>query len=161
MFRLLDKYPDKWYTNFPVLFRQLRNLKVQIRAGSRLYLSGPGQPSKRWNCPRQAASPTTTWKAAIEGTPTRILAGDGKLFVVTSAGRIYAFGEQAPATPAPWTPPSGEAGTRGGRAGRTGRGRVASIRRESVRTATACCWGPVRVGWPRNCCGNPTPRDRH
>lgn len=68
-------------------------LNFHIKAGPRIYVGGPGiiqaldvsSPGK----------PSVSWQSRIQGTPSRMLAADNKLFVVTREGRIYAFGGQA------------------------------------------------------------------
>jgi len=62
-----------------------------VKVGSRLFAGGNGVVSAirvRGN------SPEVVWSAAIEGTASRLIAADERLFVVTLEGRIYAFGEQ-------------------------------------------------------------------
>ncbi len=66
-------------------------LKVHIKAGSRLY-GGTNGVVAAVDIPEQGGSPKVSWQADIEGTPSRMLAADGKLFVVTREGSIYAFG---------------------------------------------------------------------
>ena len=41
------------------------------------------------------AKPTVTWTADIEGTPSRLIAADGKLFVATREGQLHCFGATA------------------------------------------------------------------
>ncbi len=53
------------------------------------------------------ATPEVVWRAEIAGTPNRILAAEGKLFVVTRESVIYAFGEAREATPTRYVAPSG------------------------------------------------------
>ena len=66
------------------------DLKVHIKAGSRLYAGGPGVVAAV-----DVPDPRVSWQAEIEGTPSSMLAGDGKLFVVTKEGSIYCFGAEA------------------------------------------------------------------
>jgi outer membrane protein assembly factor BamB len=65
--------------------------RVFLKAGSRLILGGTGVvaavPTPPDHTPIQAA-----WKGTFEGEPWTMLAADGRLFVVTTAGRIYCFG---------------------------------------------------------------------
>ncbi|NQT54236.1 PQQ-binding-like beta-propeller repeat protein, partial [bacterium] len=42
--------------------------------------------------PRPGGRPKVSWQAKLPGTPSRMLAADGKLFVVTAAGRLCCFG---------------------------------------------------------------------
>ncbi len=62
-----------------------------LKAGSRFYLGGDGQVTAIEANPGDKAA-KTVWQGTIEGTPWTMLAADGKLFVVTMAGRIYCFG---------------------------------------------------------------------
>ncbi len=66
-------------------------LKVHIKAGSRLYCGAAGVVAAV-DIPDSSGKPHISWQAEIEGTPSRMLAADGKLFVVTQQGAIYAFG---------------------------------------------------------------------
>ena len=82
----------QWKT---VTFNQIWSLasefEVHIKSGPRLYGGADGVVAAV-DVPDQGGSPKVSWKADIEGTPSRMLAADGKLFVVTSEGSIYAFG---------------------------------------------------------------------
>ncbi|NQU23434.1 MAG: PQQ-binding-like beta-propeller repeat protein [Candidatus Nealsonbacteria bacterium] len=88
-----DQYPDKWHGAFAELWRTKSKLKVHIKAGSRLYAGGPGV-IEAIEIPKESSEAKVSWRATIEGTPSRMLAADGKLFVVTLQGRVYAFGER-------------------------------------------------------------------
>ncbi|MDD4872599.1 MAG: PQQ-binding-like beta-propeller repeat protein [Kiritimatiellae bacterium] len=66
-------------------------LKVHIKAGSRLY-AGASNIVATVDIPTEGRQPGITWHAAIKGTPTRMLAADDRLFVVTEEGSIYCFG---------------------------------------------------------------------
>ena len=66
-------------------------LKVHIKAGSRLYAAGDGAVAAI-DIPKQGGKPAVSWQSEIEGTPSRMLAADGKLFVVTNEGTISCFG---------------------------------------------------------------------
>ena len=90
-----DEYPDKWVATFPELWRMPSVSKVHIKAGSRLYTGGHGVV-EAIDIPQQSDEPKVSWRADIEGTPYRMLAADGKLFVVTLEGRVYAFGAKDP-----------------------------------------------------------------
>jgi len=63
-----------------------------IQAGSHLYAGGDGVVSAV-SIPGWFQDAEVTWQAKIEGKADRLVAADEKLFVVTDAGRIYAFGE--------------------------------------------------------------------
>ena len=67
------------------------DLKVQIKAGSRLYAGAPGKLAAV-QIPTNGQEPRIVWQAEIEGTPHRMIAADGKLFVVTQEGSLYCFG---------------------------------------------------------------------
>lgn len=90
-YRKEDKFPDKWRTTFPELWRGESKLKLHIKAGRRLYVGGAGVVAAM-ELPDGTGGSKISWRAQIEGTPHRMLAADGKLFVVTLQGRIYAFG---------------------------------------------------------------------
>ena len=67
------------------------NLKVHIKAGPRLYAGSPGVVAAV-DIPAPGRQPRVAWQARIEGTPTRMLAADGKLLVVTAEGPLFCFG---------------------------------------------------------------------
>ncbi|MFC1597275.1 PQQ-binding-like beta-propeller repeat protein [Planctomycetota bacterium] len=90
-FRRNDQYPDKMRATFPELWKLASKSKVHIKAGDRLYCSRVGLV-EAVDVPKDGAKPKVAWQTTIEGTPHRMLAADGKLFVVTREGRIYAFG---------------------------------------------------------------------
>ncbi|MBI5396544.1 MAG: PQQ-binding-like beta-propeller repeat protein [Verrucomicrobia bacterium] len=105
---------------FDQLWSLLSSLKVQIKAGRRLYAGGPGMVAAV-DIPTEGQPAKVSWRATIVGTPHRMLAADGKLFVVTAEGTLYCFGEGAaaakhyalapdrPASPADaWTARAGE-----------------------------------------------------
>ncbi len=103
-----DTYPDKWQGTFRQQWRWPSERRVQIKAGSRLYVSGPGVV-EAIRIPSAGEEPGLVWSAQVEGTPHRLLAADGKLFVVTREGRLYAFGAgevREAAVPAPATAPA-------------------------------------------------------
>ena len=87
-YRAKDEVPD----NFGAVFRQLwelpSKLNVHIKAGSRLYVGGPGVVEAIDTTGQQ---PKVVWRAEIQGTPQRMLAADEKLFIVTTEGSIQAF----------------------------------------------------------------------
>ncbi|MFC1717422.1 PQQ-binding-like beta-propeller repeat protein [Candidatus Poribacteria bacterium] len=64
-----------------------------IKAGRRLYAGGKNIVSAV-SIPRFGTKTKVKWKANIQGTASRIIAADNKLFVVTLEGRIYAFGKK-------------------------------------------------------------------
>jgi outer membrane protein assembly factor BamB len=84
-------------------------VESMIRAGSRLYLGSANQVSAV-ELPRRSQhsllrTPRISWQTAIEGKPVRLLAADGKLFVVTLEGRLYCFGGE-PVEPRHFEPPA-------------------------------------------------------
>ena len=76
----------------PELWSVSSEAKVRIMAGRRLYASAPNV-IMAVDLPEEGGEPTISWTENIEGTPSTMLAADGKLFVVTLEGRIYCFGE--------------------------------------------------------------------
>ncbi|MBC8871950.1 MAG: PQQ-binding-like beta-propeller repeat protein [Planctomycetes bacterium] len=68
-------------------------LKVHIKSGQRLYAGGPGTIAAV-DIPSTGQQAKVSWQTQIEGTPTRMLAADDKLFVVTGEGTLFCFGEQ-------------------------------------------------------------------
>ena len=92
-----DDRGKKWpAAEFSELWSLESELKVHIKAGNRLYggadVAGGGGVVAAVDLPTENGSPKVSWKARIEGTPSRILAAADKLFVVTRQGSIYAFG---------------------------------------------------------------------
>ncbi len=96
--RAKDQYPDKLKADLKELWRLKSALKVQIRAGNRIYLAGAGKVASL-ELPAEGGTPTIDWQAEITGTPHRLLAAAGRLFVVTLEGTIHAFGGAKPAQP--------------------------------------------------------------
>jgi outer membrane protein assembly factor BamB len=88
-----DKYPDTLTGSFRRLWNLPSKLRIHIKAGPRLYVGGPDQMAAI-RTPQGDESPKLVWSAKVQGTPHRMLAANGKLFVVTREGRIYAFGAQ-------------------------------------------------------------------
>lgn len=88
-----------WKTGeFPELWSLAGDLRIHVKAGSRLY-GGAADRVAAVDLPAEGAAPKVSWTAAIQGTPTRMLAADGKLFVVTAEGRIHAFAPGKTASP--------------------------------------------------------------
>jgi len=96
--RQRDEYPDKLRMVFPELWRLDSASGVHIKAGPRLYCGRPGIV-EAVDIPGPGEQPKVGWQAPIEGTPQTMLAADGKLFVVTREGRIYALGKEKQAEP--------------------------------------------------------------
>jgi hypothetical protein len=74
-------------------------------AGSRLYAGGPGVVEA---IETAGQKPEVVWRAEFEGTPQRMLAADGKLFIVTAEGSILAFGAPQSGEPVAHVPPVSE-----------------------------------------------------
>ncbi len=66
--------------------------KIYLQAGRRLYGSGKDGLIAAIDIPEKNGDAAVSWTAAIEGEVFNMLAADGKLFVVTTAGTIYCFG---------------------------------------------------------------------
>ena len=96
--RRQDVYPDPASAAFPELWKLPSKSKVHIKAAGRLYC-GRGGAVEAVDIPDKGREPEVGWRAEVEGTPHRMLAADGKLFVVTLEGHIYAFGGATPARP--------------------------------------------------------------
>ncbi len=63
-----------------------------VKAGPRLY-SHVGSTLLALDLPQApGARPQVSWKHDVQGTPAALLAGDGRLFVVTREHRLYCFG---------------------------------------------------------------------
>jgi outer membrane protein assembly factor BamB len=91
--------PLVWHP--PVLWQQKTSSAAPcssgvIKAGSRLY----GSAGKKLVALETAdGSPRAAWEQEIDGTPTRLIAADNKLFVATAEGGMYCFGEQTAGQP--------------------------------------------------------------
>ena len=112
--------PNKWEA--PELWKyetrysgQKQPSGVLLRAGKRLY-GYVGFRLYGLDLPAKGGKPKPAWKERISGTPTSMLAADGKLFVVTNKGQILCYGRTAgqpkrhaqtstplPETKDPWT----------------------------------------------------------
>jgi outer membrane protein assembly factor BamB len=91
--RRTDTYPDKWKMTSREVWRLPSKLRVHIKAGQHLYLGGAGAVEAVC-VPQGGGTPEVVWQGKVGGTPHRMLAADGKLFVVTREGAIYAYGAQ-------------------------------------------------------------------
>jgi outer membrane protein assembly factor BamB len=111
-----DAYPDKWKAVFRELWRlPSQRKKAHIKAGEHLYTSGADVGAHVYangagvveavRIPKSGEEPQAVWHTEVAGTPHRMLAADGKLFVVTREGAIYAFGGQEKADPISHEPP--------------------------------------------------------
>jgi outer membrane protein assembly factor BamB len=94
-----DEAGRQWKTGeFPELWSLASDLRIHVKAGSRLF-GGAVDRVAAVDLPAEGETPKVSWTAAIQGTPTRMLAADGKLFVVTAEGRIHAFSPAKTASP--------------------------------------------------------------
>jgi len=66
---------------------------VMIKADDRLY-GHAGRTLVALDLPAGDAAPKNAWQHQIDGTPSSMLAADGKLFVVTKEGAIHCFGAE-------------------------------------------------------------------
>ena len=88
-----DPHPDTLGGEFRKLWELPTKRDVHIKAGSRLYVGGPGVVEA---INTDGQEPKVVWRAELEGTPQRMLAADGKLFIVTAEGSILAFAAPKP-----------------------------------------------------------------
>ncbi|MBP86336.1 MAG: hypothetical protein CMJ64_06435 [Planctomycetaceae bacterium] len=71
-------------------------LSLEIKAGDQLYgIHG----NKLFAVNTAAEKPAISWLAAVDGTPSRMIAADGKLFVATREGQIGCFGAKPASEP--------------------------------------------------------------
>lgn len=93
-----DTYPDRWTADFRELWRLPSQGRVHIKAGQHLYVGDAGAVLAV-GIPQRGEAPQVVWRTTVKGTPQRMLAADGRLFVVTREGTIYAFGGRKKADP--------------------------------------------------------------
>jgi len=93
-----ERYPDSSSVVFPELWKIPSRSEVYIKAGGRLYCGRPGMV-EMVNIRNNGETPRIGWRTEVQGTPHCMLAANGKLFVVTLEGCIYAFGPNKPAQP--------------------------------------------------------------
>lgn len=86
--RVKDEVPDSFGGVLKTLWEVPSTLTVFIKSGNCLYSGGPGIVEA---FDVTGAEPKSVWRSEIEGTPTRMLAADDKLFVITADGAILAF----------------------------------------------------------------------
>ncbi len=91
-----DTYPDKFTGVFQDSWKLPSKLQVHIKAGDRLFCAGTGTVAAV-RIPKEGEQPEFQWQTTLDGTPNRLLAADGRLFVVTREGQIFAFGSEKPA----------------------------------------------------------------
>ena len=129
-------------------------LEVHIKAGRRLYAGAPGTVAAV-DLPRQGKRAEVSWRTKIPGTPARMLAADGKLFVVTRQGAIHCFGadraeprrhdiapDKPRPAPAPWARRAADA------LRQTTVQRIAASRPGEPTVAMRLDTRPVDVRWP-------------
>ena len=75
-----------WSRSLPQRPRQLF-----LKAGPRFYAGCDGRVTALEADPEDGGKARVAWCGAFEGRPWTMLAADARLFVVTTAGRIYAF----------------------------------------------------------------------
>ncbi|MBN1344700.1 MAG: PQQ-binding-like beta-propeller repeat protein [Phycisphaerae bacterium] len=68
--------------------------RVHIKAGSRLYAGGAGSVIAV-DFRTDGGKPKVSWRAKVDGTPFSMIAGGGKLIVVTLEGGILCYGGRA------------------------------------------------------------------
>ncbi len=95
--RAQDEVPDSIGGVLRQIWELPSKLDVHIKAGSRLYVGGPGVVEAI--DVTAGREPTVVWSAKLDGTPHRMLAADDKLFIVTDGGRILAFAAPAAGEP--------------------------------------------------------------
>lgn len=87
------KHIDHWTGQFTKNWDFKTNSTVHIKSGLRLYAGGKGFV-EAIDLPRAGKPAKVSWRTKITGTPHRMLTADGRLFVVTKEGQIYAFGDK-------------------------------------------------------------------
>ena len=80
-------------------------LRIYLKAGKRLYC-GMKNLVKAYNLQDSEKPPLSGWQRTIKGTPNSMLVADGKLFVVTKEGSIYAFGKNKVSKPPLYAKPT-------------------------------------------------------
>lgn len=90
------------HLDFKVLWElDVTGLTVKMVAGNRLYASGANK-IVAIDLPKPGGQPAIAWTQQVHGYPVGVIAASEQLIVTTTTGRIYAFGENAPAeAPAP------------------------------------------------------------
>jgi len=66
--------------------------RIHIKAGDRLYGSNGKGEVAALQIPESTQPAKIVWRAKVDGKVWNMLAGDGKLFVVTEEGQLYCFG---------------------------------------------------------------------
>lgn len=81
------KLRNHWKGRLPITLS-----RVHLRAGSRLYGSGPDGRIAAVDIPQGKQEARVSWQTRVEGEVWTMVAADGKLFVVTREGTIFCFG---------------------------------------------------------------------
>ena len=68
--------------------------KVHMQAGDRLYAGNSQGKIAAIDIPAGDGVARVAWSYRVKGAPWSMIAGDGKLFVVTTGGLLYCFGPQ-------------------------------------------------------------------
>ena len=82
------------------------DLRARITAGNRLYATGPGKVAAI-GLSTADGQPKISWVAPVVGDPVSVVAANGRLFVSTREGRLYAFGAKAIDNPVAHAKPMG------------------------------------------------------
>ncbi len=96
--RTNDKYPDKWQADFPRRWKLETDLRVRIQSGNRLYATAAGKVAAI-DIPTAGGQPRVSWQASLDGDPLTLVSANGRLFVTTREGQLYAFGAAAAPKP--------------------------------------------------------------
>jgi len=70
------------------------NSDILIKAGNRLY-GHAASVLLAVDLPKGGGRPRIAWTKNLDGTPSSMIAADGKLFVVTKEGKLHCFGPKA------------------------------------------------------------------
>jgi hypothetical protein len=146
-----DRYPDDLGGVFQQLWQLPSKLDVHIKAGRRLYCGGPGVVAA---VDTEDQEPKIVWQAEIEGTPQRMLAANGRLFVVTVEGQILAFagGQSQPGQVTTHAAPPVASAANPMRGPHEP---PRSCKRQRCATGTLWCWASTADAWSRNWSVNP------
>jgi outer membrane protein assembly factor BamB len=103
--RVNDEIPERFSADLRQLWELASQLDVHIKVGGMLFLGGTDVVEA---IDVSGEQPKSVWRAEIDGAPQRMLAADGKLFVVTTEGTILAFGATKPKEVKTHLPPMGK-----------------------------------------------------
>jgi outer membrane protein assembly factor BamB len=96
-----DQYPDKWRATFPQRWKFATHLRVRIKAGHHLYATTAGTIAAI-----DIRTRKITWQAKLTGDPVSVIAANGRLYVTTREGKLYAFGAKEVAKPVAFAKPN-------------------------------------------------------